>query len=147
VAKTSPKRSRELRARRWAAIYIREHIDTEQKFISDAQYEIKGQDLQSAIANGFLAGWLDRDGEGNPPLQLLEAAMAALDMIEHCGFGGSNSRAEKRIETKLKKAIRAATTPPGASTISPIAGPRTELVAESSDGPANSSAGREGESR
>jgi hypothetical protein len=34
--------------------------------------------------------------------------------------------------------IESATTPPGAGTISPIAGPCTELVAESSDGPANS---------
>lgn len=148
MGNTSPKRSRELRARRWAAVYIREHIDTEQKFIADAQYEIKGADLQAGLANAFLAGWYDRDGEHQAPPQLLEAAMAALEMIENCGFGGSNGRQERRLESKLKKAITAATkSTPGASSISPFAGPRTELVAESSDGPANSSAGREGESR
>jgi len=50
-------------------------------------------------------------------------------------------------DVELWSKIESATTPPGVSTFSPNAGPCTELVAESSDGPANSSAGREGESR
>lgn len=66
------------RIERWAAEFIREHVDVENRFLPGSLYELAGKDLQRALVAAYMIG------QGAPRRtaagELLRAAKAFVDM-------------------------------------------------------------------